>query len=122
MKWDNCTKQFSCISTVGLEQLMLPEEIRQTTNKIAELKEKVPENCRRYVSSAEKITCVSLKLRKGINIERKKQVLKELAKRNDEIPKPSSESVSSEFIGQDGIIENSNLKDQVISSDKLHQS
>ena len=39
MKWDNCTKQFSCINTVSLEQLMLPEELRQTADTIAELEE-----------------------------------------------------------------------------------
>ena len=64
-----------------------------------------------------KITCISLKLRKEAIIERKKQVLKEFVERNDEIPKPLLESISSEFIGQGGIIENSIFKDQLIYSD-----
>ena len=40
MIWDNCKKHFSCINTVSLEQVMLPEELRQTADTIAELEEK----------------------------------------------------------------------------------
>ena len=47
LKWDNCSKQFSSITTGGLEQLMLPEEIRQTENTIAGLKKK----CRNVVGN-----------------------------------------------------------------------
>ena len=93
IKWDNCKKQLSCINTVSFEQLILPEELRQTADTIAELEEKASENCRRYVSSKEETTCVSLKLRKEVNIERKKQVQKEVVKRNDESSKPLSKSV-----------------------------
>ena len=102
LKWDNCSKQFSSISTVGLEQLMLTGEIRQTENTIGELKEKVSEYCGKYISSEEKITCISLKLKKEVNIERIKQVLKEFSERNDEIPEQLLKAVSSEFIGQGG--------------------
>ena len=47
---------------------------------------------------------------KEVNVDRKKQVQKEVIKRNDESLKPSSESVSSlsmENKGQDGILKNS---------------
>ena len=64
-----------------------------------------------------KITCISLKLKKEVNIERIKQVLKEFVERNDEIPEPLLESVSSECIGQSVVIENNNFKDEIISSD-----
>ena len=54
--------------------------------------------CRKHISSKEKTICVSLKLRKEVNVDRKKQIQQEVVERNDESSKPSSESVSSAAI------------------------
>ena len=75
INWENCEKQFSWISTIGLKKLMLPKEIRQTENTIVELKEKVSENYGKYFSSEEEVPCINLNLRKEVKIERKERAL-----------------------------------------------
>ena len=59
---------------------------------------------------------------KEVNVDKKKKAQKEVIKRNNETLIPPSESVSSlsmENKGQDGVLENSSLKGQIMESSNL---
>ena len=94
MKGDTCEKQISFANPVILEPLILPEEQRHTVSAVGQLEEKLSENCGEDISDKEKTICVSLKMMKEVNVDRKKKVQKEVIKRNDESLIPPSESVS----------------------------
>ena len=72
MKWDTHEKQISCINSVILEPLMLPEKLRHTASAIGQLDEILSENCGEDISDKEKIVYVSLKIMEEVNVDRKK--------------------------------------------------
>ena len=65
-------KQISCIDSVILEPLMLPEKLRHTASAIGQLDEILSENCGEDISNKEKIVYVSLKIMEEVNVDRKK--------------------------------------------------